>query len=278
MFSTYLQAVKDQHPLVDCITNIVSVNDVANGLLAIDARPVMASVPDEIEAFVSGADALLINLGAMNEEQRTAMRRGARCANRLKKPVILDPVGLGASPLRQEVLADLLTSCQLTAIRGNISELRALAGLATDAGGVDASTSDLATKEGFEQAIAMAKELAITHHTIIAISGEVDIITDGTTVLTVHGGNEIMTRVTGTGCTLTGILAAFVAASPDNPLEASAAAIAMMCVAGDEALAHTGTPTGTGTFRTLMMDALSLITPNQLDTDITIRCHEGGKS
>lgn len=270
MFAPYLQAVKEQHPLIDCITNIVTVNDVANGLLAIDARPVMASVPDEIEDFVSRADALLINLGAMNAEQRTAMLRGAKCANRLHKPIILDPVGLGASTLRQQVLRELLQNCQIAVIRGNISELRALAGFHTDAGGVDAAGTDLGDAHDLQHAIEMAKQLAITYHTIIAISGAVDIITDGDSVYTVYNGNTLMTRVTGTGCTLTGILAAFVAASPGAALEASTAAIAMMCLAGEYALAHAGTPTGTGSFRTLMMDALSFLPPAALDTDTTI--------
>lgn len=251
------------HPLVDCITNIVTVNDVANGLLAIDARPVMASAPEEIRHFVARADALLINLGATGREQREAMLAGAEAANALAKPVVIDPVGVGTSPLRRETLQTLLATRRISCIRGNISEIKALAGLSTDAGGVDASEADLADPGAFALAQDMARRLARHYDTVIAISGPRDIVSDGRTTYVVNGGNATMTRVTGSGCTLTGLVAAFAAASPDTVLEAATAAIGLMCAAGDRALAKTG-PRATASFHIAMFDALSAITPEEL--------------
>lgn len=269
-FAAALSAVQEKHPLVDCITNIVTVGDVANGLLAIDARPVMASAPEEIAFFVARADALLINLGATGSEQRLAMQRGAAEANRLGKPVVIDPVGLGTSPLRQETLSTLLAAHHITAIRGNISEIKALAGLATDAGGVDASAADLEDPAAFSLARTLAADLARQHNTVIAISGPRDIISDGTRTFVVNGGNEMMTRVTGSGCTLTGLVAAFIAAAPEDAAVSTAAAIALMCRAGDRALAACGRR-ATASFHTAMFDALSAITPEELADTLNVQ-------
>lgn len=266
-FAESFAAVQTKHPLVDCITNIVTVNDIANGLLAIDARPVMASAPEEITFFTARADALLLNLGATSAEQRQAMLLGAAEANRLGKPVVIDPVGVGTSPLRRTQLAQLLNEHQIACIRGNISEIKALAGLSTDAGGVDASEADLEDPRAFTLAADMAKNLAAAHNTIIAISGPRDIVSDGHSTYVVNGGNAMMTRVTGSGCTLTGIVAAFIAAAPDDPLRAVTAAIGLMCQAGDRALAKAGYH-ATASFRTAMFDALSAITPEELRTSL----------
>lgn len=259
-FANALTAVHTHHPLVDCITNIVTVNDVANGLLAIDARPVMASAPEEIEYIVARADAMLCNLGATASEQREAMLKGSVHAHALGKPVVIDPVGIGASPLRHATIDDLLKGGPIAAIRGNISEIKALAGLSTDAGGVDASTADLENPQGFEDATILAKQLACHYHTVVAISGPRDIISDGSRIFIVNGGNETMTRVTGSGCTLTGLVAAFIAAAPQDATISTTAAIALMCLAGDRALAKAGEH-ATASFRVAMFDALSAITP-----------------
>lgn len=262
-FAQIFAQVQQTHPLVDCITNIVTVNDVANGLLAIDARPVMASAPEEIACFMARADALLVNLGATGAEQRQAMLIGAETANALAKPVVIDPVGVGTSPLRRETLRTLLKTRRIACIRGNISEIKALAGLSTDAGGVDASESDLADPAAFALAVRMARELAAAHNTVIAISGPRDILSDGHATYVVNGGNAMMTRVTGSGCTLTGIVAAFAAAAPEDVLRAATAAIGLMCLAGDQALKKTGHH-ATASFHTAMFDALSAITPEDL--------------
>lgn len=257
-FANALLLVQKSRPLVDCITNIVTAGDVANGLLAIGASPVMASAPEEIIYFVRRADALLLNMGATTSEQRQAMLLGATEARALGKPIIIDPVGIGTSPLRHDHLTKLLSG-NVAVIRGNISEISSLAGRATKAGGVDAAADDA---EGFEASINMAQALAQKYHTVVAISGERDIVTDGERTLIVCGGTPWMTRVTGSGCTLTGIVAAFVAATGDA-LVGTAAAIGMMCLAGDMALAKVG-PNATASFRTAMFDALSAITPSDL--------------
>ena len=269
-FADFYTKLQQTHPLVDCITNIVTVNDVANGLLAIDARPVMASAPDEISNFVRHTDALLLNLGATASEQREAMLVGAMTANLFHKPIVVDPVGIGSSPLRHQFLDSLLKKCQITAIRGNISEIKALAGLTTDAAGVDASLADLTDPAAFQSAVELAQLLAKAHHTVIAISGPRDIISDGHHTYVIHGGNSMMTRVTGNGCTLTGLVAAFIAVAPEDPAYATACAIALMCLAGDMALAKVGEH-ATASFRIAMFDALSAITVEDCLTHFNIQ-------
>lgn len=269
-FAAIFAQVQARHPLVNCITNMVTVNDVANGLLAVDARPVMASAPEEIVHFVQRADAMLLNLGATGADQREAMLSGAAEANRLAKPVVIDPVGVGTSPLRQEILGRLLAERKIACVRGNISEIKALAGLATDAGGVDASEADLADPRAFELAVRMAQSLAARYETVIAISGPRDILSDGQTTYVVNGGNVMMTRVTGSGCTLTGLVAAFAAVAPKDVLRAATAAIGLMCAAGDRALEAAGTR-ATASFHTAMFDALSALTAEELGAALRLQ-------
>lgn len=184
MLSTCLANLHEKSPLVHSITNFVTVNDCANLLLACGARPIMASDPQEAAEITAAADALNINIGTLNHLLVPAMLDAGRTANRLGIPVLLDPVGVGASSLRRQTVAQLLKELKLTAIRANASEIRAIARLeqaqpSGPSAGVDALPGDLVTKEQLGQNIKLARQLAEKLGCIILLTGPVDIVTDG---------------------------------------------------------------------------------------------------
>jgi hydroxyethylthiazole kinase len=259
----YLDAVRRQNPLVDCITNIVTAGDMANGLLAIGASPVMAADPEEISEIISHARAMLYNLGAISLASREAARRGSLEANTLGIPLVIDPVGVGASHLRLNMVKELAASRHIAILRGNVSEIRALTGASSHAGGVDAAAGDLDAGH-FEEMQETARRLASQWQTVVAVSGPRDIVTDGTRLAVIDAGCDMMTRVTGTGCTLTGLTAAFAAVCGGNYFEAAICSLVLMCLAGEQAQARAG-HLGTASFRTAMFDALSKIEPHDLD-------------
>lgn len=267
MLDQYLNRVVQRHPLIDCITNFVTVNDVANGLLAIGASPVMADVKEEIQEFITISDGLLINMGATAPDTITAMRLGGIAAAAKGIPVVLDPVGLGASRLRAQMAQTLLQEVPFAVIRGNISEIKALQFQSNSrTRGVDAAAEDLITDSSLPGIVDMARTLAARYNTVISISGETDVISSADTTYLIRNGHAMMPQVTGTGCVLSGVVAAFVAASPEDALHATLSACVFMGIAGEHAHRHTAaTPGGgTGTFRCRLMDALSTLTPDQL--------------
>lgn len=257
MFSSALASVKEQSPLVDCITNMVTVESMANALLAIGAAPCMADVPEEILEFVAVSDAVLCNIGGMSDQNVEAMRLAAPAASEQGKSLVLDPVGLGVSKRRHELCQTLLAHAHFTAIRGNISELRALAGMAGATRGVDADAADAMETEA---AADLATDLAQRYQTVICLSGAVDVIADGRQTARLYGGDPMMARITGSGCMSGAILAAFLAAEPNDPFTAALTATALVKAAGGYAAAKTRqTGRGMGSFHTYFMDGLSLL-------------------
>lgn len=224
-------------PLVHCMTNDVVQTFTANVLLAIGASPAMVIDPDEASQFAAIADALLINVGTLTVERAAAMRAAAHSATQAGKPWALDPVAVGALTLRTEFCRELL-ALQPAAVRGNASEIMALAGMSGGGRGVD--TTDTA-------AAALPRQL----NTVVAVTGEVDYITDGQRTRAVTGGDPLMTRVVGTGCALSAVVAA-AAAMPGDRLENVAAACGLMKLAGGKA-ARQGGP---GSFTPAFLDAL----------------------
>lgn len=267
MLSTCLAKLRERSPLVHSITNFVTVNDCANLLLACGARPIMASDPLEVAEITAAADALNLNIGTLNHLLVPAMLEAGRTANRLGIPVLLDPVGVGASSLRRQTVAQLLQELKLTAIRANASEIRAIARLeqAQPSGaGVDALPCDLVTKEQLGQNIDLAKRLAEKLGCIIILTGPVDIVTDGKRAVCIYNGHPMMSRITGAGCQLSALTAAFLAANPDSPLDAAAAAVCTMGLCGQLAFERMKSGDGNASFRTYLIDAVFCITPEQL--------------
>lgn len=242
-----LRRVRERKPLVHNITNYVVMNYTANALLACGASPVMAHAAEEVEEMVSLAGALVLNIGTLSPPWIEAMLKAGKRANALHVPVILDPVGAGATRLRTDSAKRLIEGLSLRVIRGNASEILSLAGEKSGSRtkGVDSvHTVDQAT----ETAMALAKELRTT----LAITGAVDLITDGERVCRVMNGHEMMSHVTGTGCTATVIIGAFLAVDP-NPLEAATTGLSYFGLAGEKAAARALAP---GSFQIALLDAL----------------------
>lgn len=262
MLASMMEHVRSQAPLIDCITNIVTVESMANALLAVGASPCMADVPEEMAEFVAISDAVLCNIGGMSDQNVTAMQIATREATARDIPLVMDPVGLGASRRRSDVCQSLLARGRFAAIRGNISEMRALAGVGGATRGVDAAVGD---RMDIALVVRFAAELARRHHTVIAISGAEDILSDGSHSVCLIGGDPMMARITGSGCMSGAVLAAFIAANRDTPFEAAVAAAALMKAAGHRAAETVRAQgLGLGHFHTYFLDALSLLTPEEV--------------
>ena len=244
-FARILAALRSQSPLVHNITNYVVMNNTANALLAIGASPVMAHWKEEMEEMVAIAGALVINIGTLDSEWIEGMIAAGIAAHRRGTPIVLDPVGAGATSQRTEAAWRIIRECHPTIIRGNGSEIMALVKADVRSKGVDSNASS-------HTALESAKELALTAGCVVVISGEVDYITDGHTTYTVEGGHPIMTTVTGMGCTSSSLVGACAAVEP-NPLVAATAAMAIMSLAGERAVA---VARGNGSMQVAFLDEL----------------------
>ncbi len=263
-----LAELRNQVPLVHCITNYVTVNDCANALLAVGGSPVMADDITEIDEIVSIASSLAINIGTLNKRTCASMRRAAKRAKGRGIPALLDPVGAGASRLRTDMARELTYSGNFACIRGNASEIiSTLKARATSEGartrGVD-SVARVADDGVAEGAVENAMELARQTGTVVVVTGKTDVATDGERVFTVRNGHALMPRITGSGCMLSAVMAAYLAVGgKDSLLEAAVASLAHMGLAGEIAARDCG-ENETGTFRARLIDRLSTITPESL--------------
>jgi len=248
-----LRAVRERKPLVHNITNFVVMNYTANALLAMGASPVMAHAINEVEEMVSHAGALVLNIGTLTDEWVAAMIAAGRKATDKKIPIVLDPVGSGATRLRTESTRKILSQTRVSVLRGNASEILSLQDDNSRTKGVDAV-------HGVDEAARTAGILAAELGSTLAITGPVDLITDGRRVVRVANGHPLMASVTGTGCTATAAVGAFLAVDPD-PVGAAATALAFFGLAGEVAGASATAP---GSFMIKMLDALFTITPEQL--------------
>ena len=261
-FEKILTAVRHGKPLVQCITNFVTVNDCANIILASGGSPTMASHPQEVEDAVRNVQALVCNMGAIDNVD--SMVLAGKEANRMGKPVILDPVGAGGTRLRQNTVKQLIDQVHFTVIRGNASEIRYLAGQQTTGSGVDVSDLDEITEENLDGAISMAADLAKKMDTVIAISGKIDVISNGTENCVLRNGCATMARITGSGCMLTSLIAAFCGVCEDSFL-AACSAMAVMGISGEIAEEkRLQNKTGNATFRNDLIDAVFNLEEQQL--------------
>lgn len=258
MFGEMLRNVREQVPLVHCITNYVTVNDCANILLACGGSPIMADDEQEVEEITSVCNGLTINIGTLNSRTVKSMMLAGKRANALAHPVLLDPVGVGASALRTRTAIKLLETVRFTAVRGNISEIKTLALGSGNTKGVDADVADAVTEQNMERVIAFAGEFSRKTGAVTVITGAVDLAVDGKQAYVIRNGHPMMSKVTGTGCMLSVMMAAYLTANKDAPLQAAAAAVCAMGIAGERAyekmLAAHG---GSGSYRMLLMDEIS---------------------
>lgn len=255
---TILENVRKNVPLVHFITNYVTVNDVANMMLASGGSPIMSDEILDVEDITSICNATVLNIGTLNQNTIESMIAAGKKANAMGHPVILDPVGAGASKLRTETTFRLLKEIKFTVIRGNISEIKTVYSGSGSTKGVDADVTDVVTDDNLKETVIFAKELSKTTGAIIAITGAIDIIADAEHAFITRNGVAAMSRITGTGCMLDGVIAGYVAANPDNKLKAVVAAIAAEGLCGEiaaEKVAAEGS--GTSSLRMYLIDAMS---------------------
>lgn len=248
-----LDTVRSSAPLVQCLTNAVVMNFTANALLALGASPAMVDLPDEAGQFAGIASAVLVNLGTPHADQRLAMRVAVASARAAGTPWVLDPVAIGSLPVRT-ALAHELVALSPTAVRGNPSEIIALAGLGGGGRGVD-------SVDGPERALDAAITVARRHGSVVAVSGATDIVTDGNAVHRLSNGSPWLTRVTGGGCALGAVMAAFLGSAGDDALGAVASATAVYTTAAERAAVRADGP---GTFAVLFMDALAALSADDI--------------
>ena len=244
-----IEKVKKQSPLVHSIMNYVTINDCANVLLAVGASPIMADAPMEVEEITAMADALVLNTGTLKSWSKDSMICAGKVANQKGIPVILDPVGVGASRLRKQTVQDILNQVRITVIRGNRSEIAWVAGVETLSTGVDCFE-----KSSLEKEIELAKKAASKWNTTVAVTGTVDVITDGNQLIKIYNGTFMLSKVTGTGCMTTALIGAFLAEGAS--MTAAAAGVSMMGIAGEIAQERAGS-IGMGSFKVELMNALS---------------------
>lgn len=250
--SMYVHELRNKAPLVHNITNYVTVNDVANALLAIGASPIMADDIDETADITAISSALVINIGTLNKRTIASMIESGKKANALGIPVVLDPVGAGASKLRNDTIKEILEEVKITVLRGNLSEVSFVAGLEVSTKGVDSSEADEKNDN-----VAVAKTVAKKLNCVVAITGAIDVISDGEKVVKISNGHKMLSKVTGTGCMTTALIGAFAGAGTDY-FTAAVGGVASMGIAGEIAFEKAG-DLGTGSFHIAIIDALSNI-------------------
>lgn len=252
------EAVRERGPLVQCLTNAVVTGFTANVLLALGAAPAMVDIPDEAGPFARVASGVLVNLGTPGAEQREAMREAVAAAQDAGTPWVLDPVAIGVLPVRTALAAELVAAGP-SVVRGNASEIIALDGSGAGGRGVDAT-------DGVEDAVAAARRTAQTIGAIVAVSGAVDVVTDGGREVRLHNGDPLLTRVTGGGCALGAVMAAFAGADEDR-FAAVVAAITVYNVASELAAERASGP---GSFAVAFLDALAGLDAETLRTRAVI--------
>lgn len=265
MMKKMLENVRNNSPLVHSITNYVTVNDCANMLLACGAAPIMADDEAEVEEITSICNTLYINIGTLNKRTIDSMILAGKKSNELGHPVILDPVGAGASSLRTNTCYELMENIRFSVIRGNISEIKTLAAGSGTTKGVDADASDMITEDTLESTVQFAKAFSAKTGAIIIITGATDIVADEKKAYILKNGRAEMGRITGTGCMLSAIVAAYIAANPENPLDACAAAVSSMGLCGELAFDRLPDGGGNSTYRNNIIDDIYNLTGEVLE-------------
>ena len=265
VLKTMLENVRAKTPLVHNITNYVTVNDVANVLLAAGGSPIMSDDADDVEDITSICGGLNINIGTLNKNTIPSMFLAGKKANALGHIVLLDPVGAGASRLRTDTANRLMQEVRFDAVRGNISEIKTLCTGSGSTKGVDADAVDAVTEANLDNGVQLVKTFAAQTGCIIAVTGAIDLVSDGARCWCIRNGRAEMSRITGTGCQLSALMTAFLVANPDHKLDAAAAAVCMMGLAGEIGWANMQPGDGNSTYRNRIIDAIFNMTGDALE-------------
>ena len=256
MLGKCLESVKEKTPLIHNITNYVTVNDVANALLASGGSPIMSDEPDDVADITSICGGLNINIGTLNKRSIEAMFISGKKSKELGHIVLLDPVGAGASKLRTETALKIMNEIKPEVIRGNISEVKTLALGSGTTKGVDADVADIVTEDNLGSMIEFVKTFAQKTKAVIAITGAIDLVADSKKCYVIRNGSPLMSRITGTGCMLSALATAYAVANPDNITEAVAASVCLMGLAGEIGVLKLKEGEGNSSLRNHIIDAI----------------------
>lgn len=263
-----ISSVKEKGPLILNITNYVTVNDCANIILAANGAPLMSDEIDEMDDLLAISSGLYVNIGTLNKRTIETMLYAGQKANELKIPVIFDPVGVGASQLRNTTVDRFLETVKVDVIKGNMSEIKSIVNRQANKGGVDVSLGDLVTEENLEESIGLVKTFAKSLKTNIVVTGAIDLVSDGEKVWIIRNGSKMMSKVTGTGCMLGALIATYCGANKEELLDATGTAVLMMSIAGElvqkKVIAQYE---GSGSFRTYLLDYIGKIDHCVIETD-----------
>lgn len=242
------QSIKLKKPLIHCITNPISINDCANMVLSVGAKPIMAEHHLEVSEITSVSKSLGLNLGNITDNRMKSILISGKIAYEKKIPQVIDLVGVGCSKLRLEYAKKFIAECHPNVIKGNMSEIKAICGIKSNSKGIDVGSCDIVTERNCDESIEMLKALSLQTGAVVATTGVVDIITDGTNTYLITNGCEMLSMITGTGCMITSLIASYI--SCGNIFEGTVLAIALMGICG-ELSQHVK---GTGSFRTELID------------------------
>ena len=265
MFKNCLENVRKTVPLVHNITNYVTVNDVANVLLACGGSPIMYDEAEDVEDITSVCGGLNINIGTLHKASIEGMFRAGKKANELGRPVRRDPVGAGASALRTNTALDLMRELDRAVIRGNISEIKTLALGSGTTKGVDADVADAVTEENLDEAVEVVKRFAKETGSIIAVTGAIDLVSDGEKCYVIRNGRPARGTMPGKGCRRSGRGNAYVTANPGIRMEGAAAAVCVMGLAGETGWSRMQEGDGNATYRNRIIDAIYNMTGEDLE-------------
>ncbi|ACA54005.1 putative hydroxyethylthiazole kinase [Clostridium botulinum A3 str. Loch Maree] len=261
------QSVKFKKPLIHYITNPISINDCANMILAVGAKPIMAEHPLEVSEITSISESLGINLGNITDNKMKSMLISGKTSYEKKIPQVIDLVGVGCSKLRLDYAKKFISECHPNVIKGNMSEIKAIYGIKSSAKGIDVGECDIITEQNFDENIEMIKRLSMETDSVVAATGVVDIISNGTYTYIISNGCEMLSMITGTGSMLTGIIASYI--SSGNILEGTALAIAIMGICGE----LSQNVKGTGSFRNELIDNMFSISDDIIIKKIRINSY-----
>lgn len=269
----HVDMLRTEAPLVHCITNYVTVNDCANAVLAVGASPIMSEEPDDVVDISNVCSALTLNIGTLNKQTIEGMHIAGKQAAALDHPIVLDPVGAGASKLRTATAVHLLDTLPIAVIRGNMSEAKALAGGSATTRGVDVCTEDIITPDKVISGVIFAKELSAQTNSIVAITGPVDIVANADKAYAVFNGSPLQERITGAGCMLSCMVAAYAALGHNQQIETVLASVVSMGLAGQIAEKRMQVGDGNGSYRTYLLDALYTLDGEALDQGARVEAY-----
>ncbi|WP_460276675.1 hydroxyethylthiazole kinase [Clostridium sp. CTA-1] len=261
------QSVKLKKPLIHYITNPISINDCANMILAVGAKPIMAEQPLEVSEITAVSKSLGVNLGNITDNKMKSMLISGKTAYEKKIPQIIDLVGVGCSKLRLDYAKKFISECHPNVIKGNMSEIKAIYGIKSSAKGIDVGVCDIITEQNFDENIKMIKSLSMETGSVVAATGVVDIISNGTYTYIISNGCEMLSMITGTGCMLTGLIASYI--SFENILDGTALAAALMGICGE----LSQNVKGTGRFRNELIDNMFSISDDIIIKKIRINSY-----